>query len=664
MSLVARFSAVSLSFIPVFLFCACVNHVYDDTRDWACNTKAEKLYLDGRKLEAVKFMDSACASGNMSPLCQYLSYSRKTRYYYDLPDLAKSMLYADSSINVLKKYNIEDKYTKEYAHALLEKGHVYSALGKYDSAYNSYMQGYSFVVTTGNKFAMHEFDYFIGMILFRQENIGKARMFFLRSFDEANSCQPAERPWYRMQEILDNIGLTFPPDTNALKYFDSCLSFIAINSSRFHSQDMTEDALATCYKNKGLALLNMDRYAEAKDCISKTIDIYSRRNDKYKDFLLERKLDLGVILYYTDDTVGLTKLWREIRPVAEISDARGIREKWLQVSFMYYELNLDYEHAFYAYVQYRQYRDNLNNIYTDVSKKDIIQDMQNREQAYKIQLLTKDAQLQRNYFWIAASISLFAIVIILLVYTGYKRIRKNNILISSQKVALEKSNREKIRILNVVAHDLRSPVSAVAYLADSIIEDGEEASMSAEAALEIIKNSSLNSLQLINELSAFARDEQQELKTEITSVNDIIESSVKLLAQKAAGKGIDISMSLPAHAINARLDKNKFARVIGNLIDNAIKFSKSGASIYIILSETGGRFEVQVRDSGIGIPPHLLPELFEIFTPSGRAGTKGERSFGLGLSISRQIVEAHGGKIWVESAEGKGSTFYVQLPLR
>jgi len=103
-------------------------------------------------------------------------------------------------------------------------------------------------------------------------------------------------------------------------------------------------------------------------------------------------------------------------------------------------------------------------------------------------------------------------------------------------------------------------------------------------------------------------------------------------------------------------------RVLSNLISNAIKFSPRGATIYVSIADCKKEVEIAVKDDGIGVPEKMQEEIFNMFTEAKRPGTAGEKSFGLGLSISKQIVEHHQGSIWVESETGKGSTFYVRLP--
>ncbi len=101
--------------------------------------------------------------------------------------------------------------------------------------------------------------------------------------------------------------------------------------------------------------------------------------------------------------------------------------------------------------------------------------------------------------------------------------------------------------------------------------------------------------------------------------------------------------------------------MFSNLINNAIKFSPDGAHIEVELKRQNGNVRVAVKDQGIGIPPSMQGKIFSQTTEVKRKGTRGEASFGFGLSISKQIIEAHDGIIWFETEEGKGTTFYIEM---
>jgi len=134
-----------------------------------------------------------------------------------------------------------------------------------------------------------------------------------------------------------------------------------------------------------------------------------------------------------------------------------------------------------------------------------------------------------------------------------------------------------------------------------------------------------------------------------------------LLRQQAEAKGLQIALKVvPAMVVASR---QKLWRVVSNLIANAIKFSHESGVIEVGLQVSPSGIIIAIRDEGIGIPPQLQNKLFSHEPDAQRTGTAGEPSFGMGLLISKQIVEAHDGRIWVESEEGTGSTFFVELPI-
>ncbi|MBZ0262538.1 MAG: HAMP domain-containing histidine kinase, partial [Hyphomicrobiales bacterium] len=145
-------------------------------------------------------------------------------------------------------------------------------------------------------------------------------------------------------------------------------------------------------------------------------------------------------------------------------------------------------------------------------------------------------------------------------------------------------------------------------------------------------------------------------------VSKLVDECTKLLGFKAKEKEQTITTELTGEDVRVFVNREKMIRVLSNLISNAIKFSPFGAIITITSEKRAGNVLIAVKDKGIGVPKDMQDGLFEIFSPNVRNGTAGEKSYGLGLFICKQITEAHGGKIWLESKEGEGSTFFVELP--
>lgn len=133
---------------------------------------------------------------------------------------------------------------------------------------------------------------------------------------------------------------------------------------------------------------------------------------------------------------------------------------------------------------------------------------------------------------------------------------------------------------------------------------------------------------------------------------------LKLQAQK---KDIQICFDYSQHPVYIALDTSKFSRAISNLLTNAIKFTPKGGKVLVSLVEQDDKVLLEINDNGIGIAEKLQDQIFDKFTKAARKGTEQETSTGLGLYIVKEIVALHEGKIWVESQENHGSSFFIEL---
>lgn len=169
---------------------------------------------------------------------------------------------------------------------------------------------------------------------------------------------------------------------------------------------------------------------------------------------------------------------------------------------------------------------------------------------------------------------------------------------------------------------------------------------------------------IVAELLEFARGESDETTVikESVEMTSFTQSTLDCHAPKALEKRIELKMTSESQFLFCNINRAKLSRVIDNLVTNAIKFTPEGGSVSLGIDRHSEGIVIKVADNGIGIPDELKPHLFDPFSSSGRKGTSNEKSTGLGLSITKKLVELHSGKIWFESEEGKGSTFYLLLP--
>lgn len=226
--------------------------------------------------------------------------------------------------------------------------------------------------------------------------------------------------------------------------------------------------------------------------------------------------------------------------------------------------------------------------------------------------------------------------------------------------ALEQSQAENSRMMHVVAHDLRNPIGAISSAASMLLEmDGF--SEDERKMLDLIGKSATDSLGLVTDLLEVNK-QIADMPKDPLDLDELLRYCVDLMQNKAAAKKQRITLHSCAVVVVA--NREKLWRVASNLIANAVKFSPPGELIDVSLDVNPGNVRISVKDRGIGIPEHLGPKIFDMFTEAKRAGTDGEQPFGLGLAISKHIVEAHGGRIWFESdaVQGSGTTFFVELP--
>ena len=238
--------------------------------------------------------------------------------------------------------------------------------------------------------------------------------------------------------------------------------------------------------------------------------------------------------------------------------------------------------------------------------------------------------------------------------------------VTKKNVELEKLNEEKNRFLGIAAHDLRNPLNAIQIYSEFLLDEAAEVLNQEQMGfVSIIHSSSRFMLQLVNDLLDVAKIESGKLELELRNADliGLIERNLVLNNAMASKKQIRLTFDHDDHIPNIQIDAAKIEQVLNNLITNALKFSSSGTVINVNLFRTDDEVILSVKDQGQGIPANDLDKLFKPFQRTSVKTTDGEESTGLGLAIVRKIVLGHKGRVWVESEVGRGTTFYVALPL-
>ena len=285
--------------------------------------------------------------------------------------------------------------------------------------------------------------------------------------------------------------------------------------------------------------------------------------------------------------------------------------------------------------------------------------------------------------------------------TDYKRLaqrlHENNIELENSRCAADTANKTKSDFLANMSHELRTPLNSILGFSELLTDElfGKLNGKQKEYAKDIYE-SGKHLLALINDILDLAKVESGKMELELSSflLKDVLNTSMNMLKEKAMNHNIKLTLDIKPDAdIEIEADERKFKQIMFNLLSNAVKFTPDGGSVQITARKVtppslpldkgrlggvskeeptpnpqpptpdGDFIEISVTDTGIGIKAEDMPKLFKEFSQVESAYTRQYEGTGLGLALTKKLVELHEGKIWVESEFGKGSTFTFSIPV-
>lgn len=247
----------------------------------------------------------------------------------------------------------------------------------------------------------------------------------------------------------------------------------------------------------------------------------------------------------------------------------------------------------------------------------------------------------------------------------------NKELIETRAIIKEDANRlkalnaEKDRFFSIIAHDLRGPLSGTMGLAEVLAKDARNIPIDEIVEFSTALYTSTSDMyKLLLNLLEWARLQMGLVSYKPSDVNSLALIEEGLAMYEGMAREKELNITRDGESLTLYVDQNMIKSVIRNLISNAIKFTPHGGEILIRTYADGNeKGVIEVKDSGIGIPPDIQAKLFRLDENVSRNGTNGEESTGIGLLLSRDIAEKNKGKLSFESEEGKGSVFRIELPL-
>ena len=229
---------------------------------------------------------------------------------------------------------------------------------------------------------------------------------------------------------------------------------------------------------------------------------------------------------------------------------------------------------------------------------------------------------------------------------------------------VESANRNKSEFLANMSHELRTPLNAIIGFSEVLLQKMfGELNERQEEYLRDVLVSGQHLLALINDVLDLSKIEAGRMDLEVgpLSVAALVEGSTLMIRERASSHGISMDLRIDPNVGEINADERKVRQVLFNLLSNAVKFTPQGGRIEVSAARRDREVRVSVKDTGVGIAPEDQARIFEKFEQTG-AGRRQEASTGLGLTLAKSFIELHGGRLWVESAPGQGSTFTFALP--
>ncbi len=238
--------------------------------------------------------------------------------------------------------------------------------------------------------------------------------------------------------------------------------------------------------------------------------------------------------------------------------------------------------------------------------------------------------------------------------------------IKKQNVKILEADKLKNDFLANISHELRTPLNAIIGFSEALkLKIFGKLNEKQEEYVDDIHSSGLHLLGMINDLLDLSKIEANEMKLTKKDFDVIsaIREVINIVSPLSNKKNISVEMEHEASEVNLNADYRRFQQILYNLLSNAIKFSDENGKIQIVAEKNKENVTIWVKDNGVGINGEFHEKIFNKFQQVDASYVRRQGSTGLGLAITRELVEMHGGKIWVESEEGKGAKFIVVLPL-
>lgn len=648
------------------------NELADTTRI-SLNLKIDKLYQAKHNDSSIYYNDKALKLAvkiDYQPqIAQSLFqlgkfYDRKSNYELAIKN------YIESSI-IFKKLELTGKVATVY----IDIASCYSQLYVDDDAIDYYLKSLEIHESNDDQKGISLVYLRFGSFFFDKENFILSKKYYQDALDiyiKLDDKIGIAASYTNLGNAIAEIG----DNEEGLEYYKKSIEILEKLGD--------QHGIAINYNNIGDSYMQLDLYSKATDYFLKSLKIAEILNDKWLSYILLMNIS-EVKLKEVKYKSAIRYAQRSLKIGLEIGKLKFEAKNMMNISKAYKGLG-NISEAFNYNQKYINIKDslikieNLNNIKLFealralAKTQNTINNLSEKSQLTELRLKNE----KKITYILIFAIVVFGIFVIFTILQqaskkkAYSLLEYKNYLINNmkdemqvQRDDLDSLNETKDKIFSIIAHDLKNPFNSIIGFTDLMIENNYKYDEEKRLKfLKIIKESSSKASTLLDNLLLWANSQSGNLKFNPQKINLVqqISDVISLLEIQAINKEIKIENLSDVNLI-IDADENMLSTVLRNLISNAIKFTEAKGKIQITSISKPKFVEITVKDSGVGISKSQIENLFCIESKSSNRGTESEQGSGLGLSLCKDFVERHGGKIWVESSLNKGSEFKFTLPI-
>jgi len=451
--------------------------------------------------------------------------------------------------------------------------------------------------------------------------------------------------------------------------YDSALAYYQESADIF---EIKNHLIGKAYNlgNAGLVYAKQGEIGQAEKQLTEAIAILSNLEDSYA--ITEFQIEMGRIYQQRNEYQRAEKyLTAALGFAVQDGLQERIRDASFQLSELYNKVR-DYQKAYKFQRQYIAYRDSINNEETIRKIADLRTEYEVAKKQTEVDLLNIASEKQQILLISLAVVISLMMVLGYVLYKAYAmRTRSNNLLASRRKVIVQQRdeldalNRTKDRFFSIISHDLRGPVSnfqGVSQLIRILVEADDTHELLRLS--DLLDKSTRELSSLLDNLLHWALSQQGKFpyQPEKIDLAETCQATTDVMENIANVKNIRLIKQIDQRII-VWADQNSTLTIVRNLVGNALKFTPEDGSVTLSIRREQNMGIVEVADTGVGIAPDKMENLFGFEGKRSKWGTAGEKGVGLGLTLTKEFIEMNHGKITVTSEEAKGSVFTVYLPL-